>query len=351
MATIARVNSLPGTAPLLSPYEVHEPSLVHPSEDFTVRLTTISKSVLDAYGEKMQAGKWGNQYFCLMSHFGIGSNGGKLPAKAINYVEDIRQINSNILSVWGENIKHVRDYRDTGADGEAGRVYIGTSAFCQSIGNTPLEDIHQAYVAVSELVGRFAPELAPYTIAGSLALDGILLIVDKLTHNPSEVLKSQISLYPASLGALPHGDAYLQKGSYAFFFTDTNISDFAMTPSGEIVPSQRNGMKPPPYVVINIADGIVDAPSSEALTASVGLDIFEKYDHRFALPEKADNAAQGTALLNGLQKVGESYYLFSRLRRYEELNHKANKSAMEIKRMEALKEEIEKTFPSIKLGM
>jgi hypothetical protein len=351
MATIARVNNLPGTAPLLSPYEAHEPSLVHPSEDFTVRLTTISKSVLDAYGEKMQAGKWGNQYFCLMSHFGIGSNEGKLPAKAINYVDDIRQISSNILSLWGENIKHVRDYRDIGSGGKAGRVYIGTSAFCQSIGQTPLQDIHQAYAAVSDLVGRFAPELAPYTIAGSLALDGILLIVDKLTHNPSEVLKSQISLYPASLGTLPHGDAYLQKGSYAFFFTDTNISDYLMTPSGEIVPSQRNGAKPPPYVVINIAEGIVDAPSSEALTTAVGLDIFEKYDHRFAIPEKADNAAQGKVLLEGLQKVGESYYLVSRLRRYEELNQKASKSAMEIRRMEALKEEIQKTFPSIRLDM
>lgn len=350
MATIARVNNEEaGTAPLMSPYIVHEPSLIHPSEDFTVRLTTISKSVLTKYSNIMKAGKKGNQYFCLMSHFGIGSNGNMMPSDSINFVEDINQINSNILSMWGENIRFIRDYRDVGSDGMAGRVYIGTSAFCQSIGQTPLDILQQAYTQVSSLVGRFAPELAPFTTAGNLALGGIINIVDKLSHNPSEVIKSQISLYPVSQGALPHGDAYLQRGSYAFFFENTDINKFVMTASGEIVPSQINGEEPPPYVVINIAQGLVDAPSSEALTKAVGLDIFEKYNHQFGLPEKPSKAAEGTVLLDGLQKVGESYYLFSRLRRYEELRKKNNRSVQENERMNALQLEIQTEYPSIKL--
>jgi len=124
-----------------------------------------------------------------------------------------------------------------------------------------------------------------------------------------------------------------------------------LTPSGEVVQSGGSGISIPPYIVINIADGIIDAPSSEAITKAVAVDILEKYDSRFNYPSDEELAQGASTIFQGLQKIGESYYFMSRIKRFEELKSKANKSTGEIQRMNDLKQEIESTFESIKLAI
>ena len=154
MARIARANpSNLNSQPLTSPYQPSQADLILPGEDFTVRFTTISKSILDVYGEKMQRGRFNNDHFVLMSHFGIGSNQGEMPSNTINYVEECDRIQGNILSFWGETIRWIEDYRDLGTSGNAGRVYIGTSAYCQNLGGTPLQQLESTCRKVAGLVG------------------------------------------------------------------------------------------------------------------------------------------------------------------------------------------------------
>jgi hypothetical protein len=116
-----------------------------------------------------KGGRWHNDHFVLMSHFGIGSNQGEMPSTAINFVEACDRIEDTILSFWGENIRWIEDYRDVGSNGNAGRVYIGTSAFCQNLGPSPLQSIRDTFTEVAHLVGRFAPALAPYASTASKA--------------------------------------------------------------------------------------------------------------------------------------------------------------------------------------
>lgn len=340
------------TQPLASPYEASPADLILPGEDFTVRITTISKSILDDYGAVMQrGGKWKNDHFVLMSHFGIGSNQGEMPSTAINYVEACDRIEDNVLSFWGENIRWIEDYRDVGSSGNAGRVYIGTSAFCQNLGPSPLQSIRDTFTTVAKLVGRFAPALAPYASTASTALRGVVNLADKLRRNPGEVKTSQLSLYPATQGALPPGDAYLQRGSYVFFFEKVERSELFLSPSGEVVPRQGFSGRIPPYVVINIVGDLVDAPATEMLDRSVALDLLEKYDSRFGLPRHGDreDAGSGTALQEGLQTIGKAWRLQSKLQRLEDLRLRPSLRTSEEARIQRLVQELQQAFPSLTL--
>lgn len=343
---VARANVGSGAQPLVSPYVPNDPDIIKPSDDFTVQLTTISKSVLDRYGSKMQRGKWGNDYFVVMSHFGIGGNSGNMPSKIVNYVEREEQVNADILSFWGENIRWVEDYRDKGSDGNAGRIYLGTSAFCQGIGQSPIDAIKTSFGEVCDLVGRFAPALVPYTAVASQALDGIINIVKKFVENPNEVVKSQITLFPKTAGRLPAGNAYLQRGSYVLFFEETEIKNLHLTEQGRVEPSNGFTGDIPPYIVANIEDGLIDAPDSEALNKAVGLDIMEKYEQRFSLPTDPQQAMLGTSIIDGLSKIGESYRVYIKLLRYNELKGKSNRTEAEQKRLDSIKEELVKLLPN-----
>ncbi len=353
MAHIARSQPTnASTNPLGSPYEASPKDLILPGEDFTVRITTISKSILDDYGEYMQrGGRWHNDHFVLMSHFGIGSNQGEMPSTAINYVEACDRIDNNILSFWGENIRWIEDYRDVGSNGNAGRVYIGTSAFCQNLGSSPLQSIRRTFTEVTSLVGRFAPALAPYASAATTVLRGVVNLADKLRRHPGEVKTSQLSLYPATQGSLPPGDAYLQRGSYVFFFEDVDTSELFLTPSGEVVARQGFHGRIPPYVVINIVPDLVDAPASEMLDRSVALDLLEKYDSRFGLPRhgEQEDAGSGSSLKEGLQTIGKAYRLQSKLQRLTDLRHRRSLLPSETVRIQRLVQELQKAFPTLTL--
>jgi hypothetical protein len=348
----APIEFLGQSVPLGSPYVSNDSHLIMPSQDFTVRLTTISKSVLDEYGARMLRGQYGNDYFCTLSHFGIGGNEGNKPSTSINYVAKENSVNSDILSFWGENIRFIKDYRDKGTDGNAGRVYLGTSCLCQGIGTSNIDSIREAYNQITALIGRFAPWITPYTTVGGLAIDGISNILRKLVNLKSECVESELSLYPGSIGApLPSGDAYLQRGSYVFFFEDLanpEIADLFLERSGQVVKKAGSSTRIPPYLVINIVDGIIDAPS-EIFSRAVAVDILEKYQSRYSL-ESTANGPQMNIFAEGLKKIGESYYYTSRINRYTELLSKGgNRSPEEAERMNEIKAEIETTFPKIQL--
>jgi hypothetical protein len=66
--------------PLKRPYDKHPAALVEPDQDFAVRLTLISKSILDKYGDRIFLGQYGNDYFALLTHFGTGCNGDGKPS-------------------------------------------------------------------------------------------------------------------------------------------------------------------------------------------------------------------------------------------------------------------------------
>ena len=354
MATVAwaPIGSSDDTVQLSSPYIRHDSHLIKPGEDFTVRLTTISKSVLDRYRDRMCAGKYGNEYFCLLSQFGIGSNGGEKPSTSINYVAKQDSLSHDVLSLWGENIRFIRDYRDRGSDGNTGKIYVGTSAFCQGIGRSSLEDIREAYNQVTSIVGRFAPWLTPYTTVGGLAVDGVSTILKKLRDNKSECIESALSLYPGSVDSpLPFGDAYLQRGSFIFFYEDlssSEVSELYLSRTGQIVSRSSNSTRVPPYVVINIVEGVIDGPS-EILSRAAAVDILEKYQKQYSLDSNTA-ASSMNLLLEGLQKIGDSYYYISRINRYRELASKGDRrSERETARMDEFKKEIEERFSQIRL--
>lgn len=354
MATVAwaPIGSSDDTVQLSSPYIRHDSHLIKPGEDFTVRLTTISKTILDKYGDRMCAGKFGNDYFCLLSQFGIGSNGGEKPSTSINYVAKQDSLNHDVLSLWGENIRFIKDYRDRGTDGNTGRIFVGTSAFCQGIGRSNLDNIREAYNQVSSIVGRFAPWLTPYTTVGGLAADGVATILKKLRDNKSECIESTLSLYPGSVDSpLPFGDAYLQRGSFVFFYEDisnSEVSDLFLSRSGQIVTRNNNARIVPPYVVINIVEGVIDAPS-EILSRAAAVDILEKYQKQYSLDSNGTPSSMNL-LLEGLQKIGDSYYYISRINRYRELAAKGDRrSQKETDRMSEIQTEIEERFSQVKL--
>ncbi|MCS5699498.1 hypothetical protein NZK32_10655, partial [Cyanobium sp. FGCU-52] len=268
------------------------------------------------------------------------------------YVARQDSLNHDILSLWGENIRFIKDYRDSGTDGSTGRIFIGTSAFCQGIGRSSLDNIREAYNQVSSIIGRFAPWLTPYTTVGSLAVDGVSTILKKLRDNKSECIESNLSLYPGSIDRpLPFGDAYLQRGSFLFFYedlSDSEVSELFLARTGQIVTRSNNSTRIPPYVVINIVEGVVDAPS-EIISRAAAVDILEKYQKQYSLDPNSGTSSMNL-LLEGLQKIGDSYYYISQINRYRELASKGDRrSERETARMNEIKTEIENRFAQIKL--
>lgn len=326
---------------LRSPFERDEGSLVRAAEDFTVRLTHISKSLFHNYKEQMQAdGRHHNDDFIVMTEFGIGSHGGGKPSKSINLVESIDAITSDIMSFWGENIRWVEDYQDQGSGENTGRIYLSCSACCQNINGTRTS-LGDAASQVVGVVGRFVPALSPV----AAAVQGIKAIAEKFTHSrfQGEVKRSTITLYPGTTGINPHGDAYLHYGSYVLFFEDVDISQYQILPSGKVeaiagssaVPQLREAA----YVVINIVPGLFDAPSQETLNNAVALDILEEFDDRYGLQSLSEaGKAQNPSVVNGLSRLGEAYRFKSKLTRYRELSQKPAEllSAPEQERLQSL---------------
>jgi hypothetical protein len=107
-------------------------------------------------------------------------------------------------------------------------------------------------------------------------------------------------------------------------------------------------MRIPPYVVINIVEGIIDAPS-EIISRAAAVDILEKYQKQYSLDPNSGTSSMNL-LLEGLQKIWDSYYYISQINRYRELASKGDRrSERETARMNEIKAEIEDRFTQIKL--
>lgn len=344
---IARVNTGDDSQTLLSPYQMNEADIIKAGETFTLRLTTISKSVVDHYGEKMFRGRYGNEYFVVMSHFGIGSNNQQGPSSTINFIESQKNIRGDVLSFWGENIRWIEDYRDSGQDGNAGRIFLRISAMFQTLGNSPLEEVRQGLINASDMVGRFSPALVPYSSVARLAIEGVSKIVGKLKAHPEQIVESTITLYPCSESQkLARGDAYLQRGSYIFFFEETPIKGLSLTESGRVIADETFKGNIPPYAVVNIVDGLYDSPSSALLDKAVALDILEKYDKNFGVLSGGASESSGSAFNEGLTKIGESYRMLAKIRRFNELQAKMILSEPEQSRLATLREELKSILSS-----
>ena len=340
---IARASSSgSGVRPLISPYVSEANDLIQPGEDFTVLLTHISRSLLQNYRGVMKAGEHGNHHFVVISQFGIGSNGGQMPSKTINHIQPVDSIKADIHSFWGEKIHWVEDYRDTGRDGQAGRVFIAVSAFCQNLGNDSAESsIRRVAARVVGAVGRFVPGVSSAFAVAGPAMVGLASIAKKMLEIQKEVKTSTITLYPGSRGELLPGDAYLQRGSYVLFFEETEIDDYQLLPSGQVEPiAGRGAADPPAYVVVNIVNELIDASSSAMVDKSVALDILEAHYQRYGLAGVMDQAPGGGGLVDGLEKLGGAYRLKAHLVRFEELSARKDLLASEQQRLRTLRRQL-----------
>jgi hypothetical protein len=337
-----------GQINLVSPYELDQNKdvIIHPAEDFTVSITTISEQLYNKYKGNYKAGKHHNDYFILLSQTGLGNE--NKPNLRLHYVEEINSINKDILDLWAENVRTVEDYRDQKASegGYAGRLYLSFHSFCQDLGGSNLNDIQNVADELINLTGLVAPTLVPYTSVASIALQGISNIIEKFVkaNFKSERKSSGINLYPYTDNFLPAGDAYLQTGSYIFFFEPTEIAHLQLDISGVVDSSNNQPVNP--YIVVNITKGITLAP--DKLDINVAQEILEKYQHDYGYPLPKDR--QNNDYVDGLKQLGESYRWIKKVERYYQLKKKGdNRTSEEISKMNQLQQEIEAKFPNLEL--
>jgi hypothetical protein len=88
-----------GQTNLVSPYvlDQNKDAIIHPAEDFTVRITTISEQLYRKYKNNYKAGQYHNDYFILLSQTGLGNE--NKPNLRLHYVEQIDSINKDILAL------------------------------------------------------------------------------------------------------------------------------------------------------------------------------------------------------------------------------------------------------------
>ena len=332
---------------LVSPYKLFDDQAIHAAEDFTVRITTISQQLYTKYKQDYKAGQFNNDYFVLLSQTGLGNE--SKPNLRLNYVEHIGSIEQDILNLWAENIRAVEDYRDQkqGEGGKAGRLYLSFHSYCQGIGSSSLDDIKNVGAEIIHLTGLFAPILAPYTAAASVALKGIGSIIDKFMRRrfQSERKSAGINLYPfLDDGFLPSGDAYLHTGSYIMFFEPTDITGLSLDESGIVISSNSQPVNP--YIVVNITKGITLAP--DQLDIGVTQEILEKYQSNYGYP--LPESQQNNGYVDGLKQLGESYRWVKKIERYYQLKKKgADRKPAEISKMDELAKEIKEQFPDLEL--
>jgi hypothetical protein len=337
-----------GQTNLVSPYvlDQNKDAIIHPAEDFTVRITTISEQLYRKYKDNYKAGQFHNEHFILLSQTGLGNE--NKPNLRLHYVEEIDSINKDILDLWAENVRTIEDYRDQkdGEGGYAGRLYLSFSSFCQDLGGSSLNDIKSVADELINLTGLVVPTLAPYTSVASIALQGISNIIEKFVkaNFRSERKSAGINLYPYTGNFLPAGDAYLQTGSQILFFEPTDISHLQLDPSGVVESSNNQPVNP--YIVVNITKGITLAP--DQLDIDVAQEILEKYQHDYGYPLPRDK--QNNDYVDGLKQLGESYRWIKKVERYYQLKKKGeNRTPEEISKMNQLRGEIQEKFPNLEL--
>jgi len=322
-------------------------------EKFTVLMKTIPKSIYHDYHERMQSTR--NDHMIVLSESGIGAPDPNTPNRVIHAVENYNYFTSDNTSLWAPGIRWVPDYR-AGAEGlsdnrNSGRVYLRAAAFCQGFGPSLLDELKSALFKAMDLVGRASPALAPYLAPTSGVVNATFLIIDKLQSQQmgNEIMRTaELSLWPVGTGDQA-GYPALRRGSYILFFEDVYLENLELNLDNIVVGSHARVERIPPYVVIDILGGLLplpSAPSDKQLSSAQGLDILEKYDSKFRIPNK-DQPSETSNLIEGLIKIGESAYQVSLINRFLYLKSLASPLPSQVARLDELREQLQFNFSGI----
>ncbi len=311
---------------LLDPFQVDpDPkAIIHPAEDFTISINTISKELYSRYAGNYVAGRYNNDYFVLLSRIGIGNPA--QPTTKLNFLEHIRDMNQDYTDIWAENVAIVEDY---GKDGGIQRIYISFHAFCQDLGDSRFTDMKEAGNRILSMTGSVFPTLMPLTAFGKAIATGVNNIFSKMSTKAGECKKVEFNLYPVLDRAeqIP-GEAPLQEGSYIIFFEETNIENLSLNSAGVVRSSTNEPINP--YIVVNIKKGKRLAPGNLDINAAT--EVLSRYqaNYGYVLPgNQAGGRAEPNGMLGALQEFGQSYRLVDSMKRYYQLKAQPMRSVAE----------------------
>jgi hypothetical protein len=327
---------------LVDPFQIDPDitEIIQPAEDFTVSINTISKELYSRYTEEYLAGgKYHNDYFIILSCIGIGNQ--SKPTTKLNFMEHIKDMNRDYTDIWAENVVMVDDY---GKDGGLQRIYISFHAFCQDLGNSPLDKMKAAGNQILGLTGSIFPTLMPFTSIGRAIATGVTNIFAKMSDHAGECKKVEFNLYPVTdrQEQIP-GEAPLQEGCYIIFFEDAHMENLHLDSAGIVRSSIDEPI--PPYIVINIKKGKRLAPGSLDINAATEILSHHQENYNFLLPAKdSKEGSSSTGFLGALQEFGRSYRIVDSINRYYQLKAKASRSAAEAVKFEELSQTLKSHF-------
>ena len=342
---VARTNFIPvqpgvsvHIGPLLDPFQIDPAAIIHPAEDFTISINTISKELYGRYAGSYLAGKYNNDYFVLLSRIGIGNP--SQPTTKLNFLEHIRDMDQDYTDIWAENVAIVDDYGKT--DGTQ-RLYISFHAFCQDLGGSPIADIKEAGNNILSLTGSIFPTLMPLTSLGGAIATGVKNIFSKLSTKTGECKKVEFNLYPVTDRSeqIP-GEAPLQEGSYILFFESTNLESLYLDSSGLVRSSTEKPINP--YLVVNIKKGKRLAPGNLDINAATEVLSRHQTNYGYLLPGGANQQPGSNGMLGALQEFGQSYRIVDAMKRYYQLKTQPIRSIAENTKLTELSQTLKSHF-------
>ena len=324
--------------PLLDPFQIDPAAIIHPAEDFTISINTISKELYSRYAGNYLAGKYNNDYFVLLSRIGIGNP--SQPTTKLNFLEHIRDMDQDYTDIWAENVAIVDDYGKT--DGTQ-RLYISFHAFCQDLGDSPIADVKEAGNNILSLTGSIFPTLMPLTSLGGAIATGVKNIFSKLSTKTGECKKVEFNLYPVTDRSeqIP-GEAPLQEGSYILFFESTDLESLYLDSSGVVRSSTEKPINP--YIVVNIKKGKRLAPGSLDINAATEVLSRHQTNYGYLLPGGTNNQPGSNGMLGALQEFGQSYRIVDAMKRYYQLKTQPIRSIAENTKLTELSQTLKSHF-------
>jgi hypothetical protein len=323
--------------PLRSPYDDLDPNaVIYPAEDFTISINTVSQRLFSAYKDDYRAGKYGNDYFVLLSQVGLGNV--DKPTLKLHILDSIDEIDHDLTSIWAENVAIVEDYRSDMRSHEAPRLYLSFHSFCQGLGKTNLEAITESFRQLLDVAGGVFPTLIPYTAMGNVAVEGMNNVLGKLINSRGECKEVEFNLYPVfDDNPAPNlGEAPLQTGAYVFFFEDTDLESLEMGRDGIV--RSRTGVMVNPYIVVNIKKEIVLSPEQLDTKAAAEVVMSFQSNHGYPLPADRD---RGLQFLGAMQELGSSYRSVKAIERYYSLKAKGgDRTPQEAEKLAKLQQEL-----------